>query len=242
MKKGLILALVALIVVPALAVMATSGLTVWQLINGSWVEIFDPNSEPDPTTSDGYTKNINANARAFKSGDANGRCNKEHWEIEFTTEVQVAQWIEWSVTGTKWTWYVRKPGTYITDCIEFSIKSNGPITIGFSGFASPTYVEGEAVKDYIDAWYSYGYANTPGNLEEMVPAALLDECTVVILDSQELHDGITRKLWNMIDVANCNTACTYRDTGTITITLMTIKPWIDPETGYYKYPYPEAEY
>ena len=225
MKKGLILALVALIVVPALAVMASSPLTVWKLDNGAWVVVFNPD-DPEPSYAEP--------ARAYKSGDADGRCNKEHWEIEFTTEVQVAQWIEWSVTGTKWSWYVRKPGRYITDCIEFSIKSNGPITIGFSGFSSPTYVEGEAVKDYIDAWYGYGQGNNPTYLEEMVSAEQLNESEVYIPDSLELHNGITRKLWNMIDVVNCNTACTYRDSGLITITLMTIKPWIDPETGNYK--------
>ena len=229
MKKGLILALVALIVVPALAVMASSPLTVWKLDNGAWVVVFNPD-DPEPSYAEP--------ARAYKSGDADGRCNKEHWEIEFTTEVQVAQWIEWSVTGTKWSWYVRKPGTYITDCIEFTLKSNGPITISFSGFSSPTYVEGEAVKDYIDAWYGYGLGNMPEYLEEMVPAALLNESEIFIPDSLELHNGITRKLWNMIDVVNCNTACTYRDSGLITITLMTIKPWIDPETGEYKEDYP----
>lgn len=227
MKKGLILALVALIVVPALAVMASSGLTVWKLVDGEWTVEFNPGNPVGDEM-----------ARAYKSGEAHGACNKEHWEIEFTTEVQVAQWIEWSVTGTKWSWYVRKPGTYITDCIEFTLKSNGPITISFSGFSSPTYVEGEAVKDYIDAWYGYGYGNEPDYLEEMVPAALLNESEIYIPDSLELHNTITRKLWNMIDVVNCNTACTYRDSGLITITLMTIKPWIDSETGNYKEDYP----
>ncbi|RKX35422.1 MAG: hypothetical protein DRP19_04725, partial [Thermotogae bacterium] len=67
MKKGLILALVALIVVPALAVMASTGLTVWELKgydeNGNeiWNEIFDPG---DP---DNY---LDAKARAYKSGEA----------------------------------------------------------------------------------------------------------------------------------------------------------------------------
>ncbi|ABV34439.1 MULTISPECIES: hypothetical protein [Pseudothermotoga] len=225
MRKGLIF-IIAILAVTALAVFATEELTVWQLLENEWVAL-DMNS-------------TSTTAKAFKSGAANGSCDKFNWTINFETEVQVAQWVNWQIDGTKWTWYVRKPGTYITDCISFLIQSNGEIVISFSDFASPTFVPGAdpfdtAVNEYINAWYAYGIGNLPSGIEEMAAAAEMNETTVFIPDSAELHEGISRKLWNMIQVVECNSAGVYRDSGVITITLQRQMPWIDGETGNYNF-------
>ena len=44
-----------------------------------------------------------------------GPSNKSVRQTQFTTEVQVAQWSRWSFLGTKWTWFVRKPGEYYAE-------------------------------------------------------------------------------------------------------------------------------
>ncbi len=219
--KRLIL-LIVFVVASAFTIYGASQLTVWKQVNGTWVAL----SMTDPR----------AEARAFKTGATNGSCNKQNWSFDVETEVQVAQWINWQVDGTKWLWYVRKPGKYITDCISFFIQSNGEIVISFSGFENPTYASSPltSVNPEIAAWYGYGLGNLPEEIEQMVPATLLNESRVFIPDSAELHEGISRKLWNMIEVVNCNSASNYVGRGTVTITLQRIKPWINPETGEFK--------
>ncbi len=221
--RKLLLVLVALLVVSAFAVEnGLSQLTVWKDVDGEWVAL----SMTDPF----------AEARAFKSGAASGSCNKKNWTVDIETEVQVAQWINWQLDGRKWTWYVRKPGTYITDCISFFIQSNGEIVISFSGFESPTYASTFThVKDTVDAWYGYGLGNLPEEIEQMASAEELNELSVFIPDSADLHEGISRKLWNKIMVVECNSACNYYASGTVTITLQRIKPWINPDTGGFNF-------
>ncbi len=208
----------------SLTIFGASQLTVWMEDGeGEWVAL----SMTDPF----------AQARAFKLGAATGSCNKQNWTVDIETEVQVAQWINWQLDGTKWLWYVRKPGTYITDCISFFIQSNGEIVISFSGFENPTYASTEttSVNPEILAWYGYGLGNLPDEIEQMVSAEALNQSTVFIPDSAALHEGISRKLWNKIKVVNCNSASTYIAKGTITITLKRIKPWINPQTGGFNF-------
>jgi len=221
--RKLLLVLAALLVVSVFAVQnGASQLTVWKDVEGQWVAL----SMTDPF----------AEARAYKLGAATGSCNKKNWTVDIETEVQVAQWINWQLDGTKWLWYVRKPGTYITDCISFFIQSNGEIVISFSGFESPTYASTFThVKDTVDAWYGYGLGNLPEEIQEMASAEELNELSVFIPDSADLHEGISRKLWNKIRVVNCNSACNYIGRGTVTITLQRIKPWINPETGGFNF-------
>lgn len=220
--KRLIMLLIFVLAL-SLTIFGASQLTVWMEEEGEWVAL----SMTDPF----------AQARAFKLGAANGSCNKQNWTVDIETEVQVAQWINWQLDGTKWLWYVRKPGTYITDCISFFIQSNGEIVISFSGFGNPTYASTEttSVNPQILAWYGYGLGNLPDEIEQMVSAEELNQSTVFIPDSADLHEGISRKLWNKIKVVNCNSASTYIAKGTITITLKRIKPWINPQTGGFNF-------
>lgn len=201
------------------AVAASQQLEVWKLINGQWVSI-----------SDG-PEDVQADAWAFSVGGAAGACNKERWEIEVGVDVSVAQWIDFSLTGTKWLWYVRKPGTYLTDCITATIASNGEVLVSFTGLASPTY-QGPytTVKNYIDMWYGFGPSNS--NIQ-FIAASEVDGFSFKIPDSNQLHYGLQTKLWNKIFVAECNSASNYSTSGTIVLTLQRVKDWIDPETGFF---------
>lgn len=190
------------------------------------------------------------NARAFSLLPNSGSCNKD-WSFEFTTEVQVAQWSEWSISGTKWQWFVKKPGTYIADCIVFKLKSNGDIEIGFEGFDDPYYTvtPDPSQTATIETYYGYSFGSGSGGPGTVEPgnggsgwlrAADLNDETLLIPEffsllthKYSLHDGIEGHLWNKITVVDCNSASTYRNTGIIYITLKEQKPWIDPETGDY---------
>jgi hypothetical protein len=171
------------------------------------------------------------NARAFVSMPGSGSCNRYQWRIPMTLEVQVAQWVKWSLTGTKWTWFVRKPGTYVANCITATLQSNSDLEITFSGFDHLKYATGTSVNDTIEVEYAFGpQLPIPENV--WTPAPDLNNVPLLVPDSQILHDGATYKLWNRIHVVRCNSASTYRDTGTITLTLKNQKPWIDEEGNY----------
>lgn len=151
---------------------------------------------------------------------------------EFTTEVQVAQWSRWVFTGTKWTWFVRKPGEYYADSITATIHSNGDVAISFDGFANPEYLDenvNDGVKQYIESAYGVGSDPTAADFSGWVDAADLNDENLIIPDSQALHFGQEFKLWNKINVTESNSASTYRNTGTVSLTLQNQKPWIDED-------------
>ncbi len=175
---------------------------------------------------------VEANAWAFTSdGIELQRCNKKDWTVEFTVHVSVAQWIEWRVNATKWKWYVRKPGEYAADCITLEVKSNGPVELRFTMPEIKRLPNQEipGVKEIIESWYGVGMALP----ETWYQAPLDDELVYTFEDSDALHGGINTKLWNRIKVVECNSVCEYEAKGTLKLTLGIIKPWIDPETGFF---------
>lgn len=226
----LVLALMSVLLIPATALAASTGVPLpagavevetWKLVDGNWV----------------YqgTGNVEALARCWRSGPASGACNKESWVINVTHHASVAQWIEWTIGGTRWDWRIRKPGTYAADCIEFTLKSNNDVAILYDGFADLQYQEtGEGVKPTIETYYSYGESLAEAESNGWVRASALNESDDLVEDSAALHAGMSTKLWNKIVVENCNSSCEYEDTATITLVLQNMKAWIDPATGLYK--------
>lgn len=173
------------------------------------------------------------NARAYSSmGFSAGPSNPTVRTTQFTTEAQIAQWSKWEFTGTKWTWFVRKPGSYYVDCITAKIWSNSDVQITFSDFADLEYTGTDAVKDTIDTYYGVGTDPGADDFIGWIPAAQLNEVGPIIYDSYNLHYGQEFKLWNRIDVFPSNSASTYRNTGTITMTLLNQKPWLDAEGNW----------
>ena len=155
----------------------------------------------------------------------------------------MAQWIEWSISGTEWKWKIRKVGPnlcqtdgyYAADCITFWLKSNYDVDMTFAGFGD--LYNANSIDKWIEIWYALGEFNVPPPKTDPVwkSAALLNQTVIHFLDSQLLHDGISLKLWNYIHVTNCNSACEYVDVdgARIILELKMIKPWIDPATGYF---------
>lgn len=158
-------------------------------------------------------------------------CNDTPRHVTITTTAHVAQWMSYKFSGTHWEWYVRKPGDYFADCIQFMLASNGDVGINFSGFGDLEYEEGleYSVNPYITTFYTAVAGKDPNELpcpESWVPAGELNGDHVVP-DSRELHDGYYYRLWNRIVVEPCNSASTYSNSGTITFTLLNQKDWIN---------------
>lgn len=191
-------------------------------------------------------------ARCWKTeaGIEKTGCNKGKWEIGFTNHASMAQWSYWSISNTRWDWKIRKPGLFAADCITLWIQSNGPIDIGFDGFDDLKRPEddeedpdthGEGTLHNIVTWYSL-VPFTPGpgveapdvwdaDQKGWLEAAEMDSAVIPVDDSAELHAGLYWKLFNKIDVKNCNSVGEYHNKGTITIALTNIKPFIDSVSG-----------
>jgi hypothetical protein len=185
--------------------------------------------------------NPQALARCWNQYPTGGLCNKQYYTFSFSNNASMAQWIEWSISGTEWKWKIRKVGPnicqtdgyYAGDCITWWFKSNYDVDISFSGFAdlyNPTSID-----KWIEVWYALGEFNVPPPRTDpqWIAAAALNNTVLHFADSGDLHSGISLKFWNILHVTPCNSACEYTNTGTITIQLKLIKPWIDPATGYF---------
>ncbi|MEO0130326.1 MAG: hypothetical protein ABIK76_01335 [candidate division WOR-3 bacterium] len=174
----------------------------------------------------------NARARYWKDVPLADSCNKERWEIPFTDSISVAQWIRWSIEGTKTLWRVRKIGTFAGMGPIICIKSNEDVVMSFQGFENPTNGQTEIEKYY---YFSDTTEDSPPPPDDSrwIPASDLNNYTIPF-DFPICH-AITKKMWELIKVEQCDRACEYVDPdgATIVLTLTVIKDWIDPETGNY---------
>lgn len=190
-------------------------------------------------SSDPTTPNPAAKARCFASIPLDSACNK-NWKIPVKIHASIAQWVDWTMSGTRWDWFVRKPGNYVADCITATLKSNQNVLVDYHGFG-PLVYEGvkPSVVDTIPIWYFVGDPATGPPLKDD-PAWTW--CTDLnnsaewdtIYDSANLHSGIQFKLWNRIEVVECNSACEYQDDAFISLLLLCQKEWIDTLTGNFK--------
>jgi hypothetical protein len=185
--------------------------------------------------------NQQALARCFASGQADSACNKDWW-IFFQVHASVAQWIEWDFTGTRWDWFVRKPGNYAANCFTWWLSSNQDVTIDFHDFGPLVAEDPKPGQDEeIEIFYCF---DPPEGLPPLktdplwIPSYAMNDSINwwTIPDSYNLHwEGVFLKIWNYIHVERCNSACEYHDDAWITLTLECQKPWIDRTTGWYNF-------
>jgi hypothetical protein len=142
------------------------------------------------------------------------------------------------MTGTRWDWYVRKPGWYAADCISATIASNQNVLVNYEGFGDLVALDtAKAIDDTIEVWYAVWGAGAPPPFTD--PAWVRAESLNfeaewdTVFDSPQLHNGVTFKLWNRIYVSDCNSACEYQNDAFISLYLCCQKPWIDRETGFF---------
>ncbi len=170
-----------------------------------------------------------------------GACNKQYYTFNFTTSASMAQWIEFAISGTEYKWRIRKVGPnlcqqegwYVGDCITWWIKSNYDVDVTFSGFDH--LYNPNSVDKWIEVCYLFGQDMTPPDKNDprWICGPDMDTLDLHFGDSDSLHSGHSFKMWCMIHVTSCNSACEYTNTGTVTLELKCIKPWIDPQTGYF---------
>ena len=181
--------------------------------------------------------------RCFASRDTSGYCNKDWW-VPFKVHASIAQWLEFDFNGTRWDWFVRKPGNYAANCLTWWMASNQGITIDFHEFGP--LVQEDPKPDYpgtpldIPVFYCF---DPPGGVPPLKTDPLwinavdlnLEDFWWHIPDSPSFHEGMFIKFWNYIHVEVCNSACEYQNDAWITLTLECQKDWIDREDGFFNF-------
>ncbi|MFS8581549.1 MAG: hypothetical protein FWJ61_01785 [Limnochordales bacterium] len=177
------------------------------------------------------------NARSFNSGSAAGHCNRECWNFELVNHVSVAQWINFSVDGTRKDWQVLKPGTYASDSVSARISSNNDVRITFWA-EDPQYEDSEVESPPIAKWFGYGIgdesANGPGMVEQWVRASDYgpDNPLVFTIRYEDgLADGLLYRIWEKIEVTSQHRSSDYHGTGAVEICVTNLKWWVDPDNG-----------
>ena len=222
--KKFILAVLIVMLVPAAAY--------------SWTEVETWRWIPGPGGGWAYqgTGDTLALARCWSGFPEADGCNKD-FNIPVKIHASIAQWVEWSMSGTRWDWRVRKPGWYGADCITATVQSNQNVLVDYHDF-NDLRSESVSVNPDIPIWYYVSdiaaQLPVPDDPKWTRSYDLNDEAEWdTLYDSQALHDGLQFKLWNMIQVVECNSACEYQDHATISLKLLCQKPWIDRTKGYY---------
>jgi hypothetical protein len=220
--KKLILALLVVSVLPIMA-FAQTEVDAWY-----WDTLLTP-----PAWHQMPLGGLDNLARCWNTGSAAGACNKVLWPINVSITADVAQWIDWQMSGTSWLWRVRKPGIYAADCITANIKSNQNVAVDYNGFDNLQYdtLGGKhSVNPVIPIWYAFSLSGAVVPTD-WISATALNASDDTLWDSADLHAGLGWKLWNKIQVVNCNSACQYKDEATITLKLLCQKAWIDSLSG-----------
>ena len=158
-------------------------------------------------------------ARCWKSGGIQWYCNDDQI-IEVSDHLSLAQWVNATLSATHTEWQVLKPGQYVIDCISFVIQSNGDVGIVVTGFGDKVNAEGDVIETY---WAALMQERFPGPADWM-PADQLDGAQLIIEEDEE-HNFMSWKIWEMVCIEECNSACEYWSRGLITVTLLEQKPW-----------------
>ncbi|MGQ9603539.1 MAG: hypothetical protein ACUVUU_04950 [bacterium] len=190
----------------------------WRLVDGQWVP---DGMGPNPSC---------ALSRLWASGAVDGQCNKKQWVIPVQIHASIAQWIKFSLTGTRWDWRVMKPGTYAGDCVTFIVCSNGDVGVDYDGFDD--LYSPNACEQTIDTWYGYGASIYDVDRIGWVRAPDLNNEDDIIPEQCPGH-CFTTKLWTKIQVDSCNTACEYHDDATVTLVLRNQKTWVDDDGSWW---------
>jgi len=165
-----------------------------------------------------------------------GMSNKEVHSFTIINHISVAQWVEYTISGTRKDWRVLRPGIYASNSVTAVIRSNNDVIIEFYA-TDPEYEDPEAgVTRTIPKWFSYSTSNTLTEVEENGWVRGSDysaesPLVITLKDSAGLHAGLTFKLWEKIEVVPSNTSSDYEGYGVVTIKLTNMKHWVDPELG-----------
>lgn len=166
---------------------------------------------------------------------SSGMSNKEFHSFEIINHVSVAQWVDYTISGTRKDWRVLRPGTYASDSVTATLRSNNDLIISFWA-EDPSYLGDGGVTQTIAKWFGYSEGDQPSEVDQLgwvraADTSLQEPFTFTVADSADLHAGLAYKIWEKIEVLPSNSSSDYHGLGHLTIQLSNMKHWVDGENG-----------
>ncbi|HUU46529.1 MAG TPA: hypothetical protein VM118_12430 [Acidobacteriota bacterium] len=128
--------------------------------------------------------------------------------------------VEWSIDGSAFDYYVKKPGAYSGRMSTMTVKANMPVTVNFESFGDLIGVG----MTWIEAFYATAPADQTVPSMPFLPPAEFNQQVLNIPGDNEYH---AFSLWSKIMVRTDATACEYHDEAIIQLVLENQKTWID---------------
>jgi hypothetical protein len=144
-----------------------------------------------------------------------------------TSESSSDQWVSFRFSYTKWSWQIRKPGTYAGKVVEGFVESNGVVIVDFAGFGNL----GLQSVPYHTADNFYAVAHPSAGIGDLM------WITPYELNVNDLRFGETDPawdiwaLWHRVEVLESSSAKDIDGGGTISIKLQNSFPFVEPTPG-----------
>ena len=122
------------------------------------------------------------------------------------------------VSTTRVSWYVRKPGSYLSKVLNVSVSSEEAVTVTFSGFSNVSGPEGGSGGQFIPTFFAP--SDTAPDEDEWLLADDLNN--LFILGTGSFSFSLWQKL-----VVSGQTAGVYRGVGTVLFTIQNSKSYVE---------------
>jgi hypothetical protein len=142
-----------------------------------------------------------------------------------TSEGSSDQWVSFRFSYTKWSWQIRKPGTYAGKVVEGFVESNGVVIVDFSGFGNLGLQS--APQHTADNFYAVAHPSSGiGDLSWITPTEL--NVNDLRVGESDVTWGMWT-LWHRVEVVEATSAKDIDGGGTISIKLQNSYPFVEPE-------------
>lgn len=122
------------------------------------------------------------------------------------------------VSTTRVSWYVRKPGSYLSRVLDVSVSSEEAVTVTFSGFSDLSGPEGGSGGQFIPTFFAP--SDVEPNEDEWLAADDLNN--LFILGTGSFSFSVWQKL-----IISDQTTGIYRNTGTVLFTIQNTKSYVE---------------
>ena len=129
--------------------------------------------------------------------------------------------VKWAVDGTRFDFFVRKPGDYTALMAKMAVTANIPVTVSFASFEDLTGMQ-NSPPGMIPTFYAITgveQAIPPG---QFLPPAVFNQLILTVPGDEQTFEFA---LWTKILVGTQITACEYNDAAIITLVLENNTTW-----------------
>lgn len=139
-------------------------------------------------------------------------CNSDP-SLDFLVKASIAQWVYLELDANVITWKVLKPGYFEDTIFNARLKSNGNVTVYFTGLNNLYNSE----YDQITAWYRLQGTRPGWKFDTgFIYAPMFNKFCGYgfqgqFIEEDQYHCDITFRLLGAIWVINCDSACEYED-------------------------------